>query len=69
MQLGFENFSQGILYIIVASSQAAESGNVHFSVLVRIIQALCFCGFQIFELKHLASPPSASDVRVAESGV
>ena len=77
MQLGFENFSQGILYIIVASSQAsAESGNVHVSVLVGIAQAICFCGFQVFELKDLASPAGSatvqadtSDVGAAESGV
>jgi len=53
LQLGFENFAQGILYIIVASSQAS-SANVRVSVIIGIIQALCFCGFQIFELKGLA---------------
>jgi hypothetical protein len=56
LQLGFENFVQGILYIIVASSQASDgSGNVHVSVIIGIVQALYFCGFQIFELKDLAS--------------
>ena len=56
LQLGFENFAQGILYVVVASSQAAAgSGNVHISVMVGIVQALCFCGFQIFELKGLSS--------------
>ena len=54
LQLGFENFAQGILYIIVASSQSAKSGNVRVSVIIGIVQALCFCGFQIFELKDLA---------------
>ena len=35
LQLGFENFAQGILYVVVASSQAAAgSGNVHVSVMV-----------------------------------
>ena len=53
LQLGFENFAQGILYIFVASSQASGSGNVHISVLIGIIQAICFCVVQIFELKSL----------------
>jgi hypothetical protein len=52
LQLSFENFSQGILYILVASSQAS-TGNVRISVFVGIVQALCFCAFQIFELKSL----------------
>jgi len=43
LQLGFENFAQGILYIIVASSQASTSNGV--SVFVGIVQALCFCAF------------------------
>ena len=51
LQLGFENFAQGILYIIVASSQASTSNRV--SVFVGIVQALCFCAFQIHELKSL----------------
>ena len=55
LQLGFENFAQGILYIIVASSQASGSGNIHVSVIIGIVQALCFCGFQVFELKDLAT--------------
>jgi len=55
LQLGFENFAQGILHITVASSQAsAGPGNVHASVIIGTVQALCFCGFQIFELKDLA---------------
>ena len=54
LQLGFENFAQGIMYIIVASSQASGSGNIHVSVIIGIVQALCFCGFQIFELTLLA---------------
>ena len=55
LQLGFENFAQGILYITVASSQAsAWPGNIHSSVIIGTVQALCFCGFQIFELKDLA---------------
>jgi len=53
LQLGFENFAQGILYIIVASSQAATA-NVRASVFVGIVQALCFCAFQIYELNDLA---------------
>ena len=70
LQLGFENFAQGILYVVVASSQAAAgSGNVQLSAIIGIVQALFFCGFQIFELKDLAlaggadgnpgSPPNA----------
>jgi len=54
LQLGFENFAQGIMYIFVASSQASGSGNIHVSVIIGIVQALCFCGFQIFELTLLA---------------
>ena len=55
LQLGFENFAQGILYIIVASSKASGSGSIHVSVIIGIVQALCFCGFQVFELKDLAT--------------
>jgi len=39
LQLGFENFAQGILYIIVASSQSAKSGNVRVSVIIGIVHA------------------------------
>jgi len=60
LQLGFENFAQGILYIIVASSQAS-SANVRVSVIVGITQALCFCGFQIFELKGLQPTDEVAD--------
>ena len=42
------------MYVCVASSQSAKSGNVGVSVIIGIVQALCFCGFQIFELKDLA---------------
>jgi hypothetical protein len=52
LQLGFENFAQGILYIIVASSQASTA-NVRIAVFVGIVQALCFCAFQIYELNSL----------------
>jgi len=52
LQLGFENFAQGILYIIVASSQASTA-NVRIAVFVGIVQALCFCVFQIYELNSL----------------
>jgi len=55
LQLGFENFAQGILYIIVASSQASGSGNVRVSVIIGIVQAIGFCVVQIFELKNLAA--------------
>ena len=67
LQLGFENFAQGILYIIVASSQASGSGNIHVSVIIGIVQALCFCGFQIFELKDLAAAGGAggNDITMA----
>ena len=61
LQLGFENFAQGILYIIVASSQASGSGNIHISVIIGIVQALCFCGFQIFELRDLAAVGGTGD--------
>ena len=46
------------MYIIVASSQASGSGNIHVSVIIGIVQALCFCGFQIFQGLSLLCPLS-----------
>ena len=52
--LGLENFKQSILYIIVATSQANTSTKC-VSVFVGIVQAICFCVLQVYELKKLES--------------
>ena len=57
LQLGFEIFCQGILYIIVATSQASTGKSI--AVFVGIVQALGFCACQIHELKSLLSDGNA----------
>ena len=67
LQLSFENFTQSILYIIVATSQNSTA-NARVSVYVGIVQALCFCAFQIYGLnKELEVGGGAGGNPAAES--
>jgi hypothetical protein len=50
LQLGFENFAQGLLYVFVAASQASTSKGA--MVYFGIVQSLIFCVYQVYELKN-----------------